>query len=158
MKNTIAKILLFICVGLTTFNVEADEAPLSKGLVLCVSLGMPDLVLQQYLAQANKLQIPIVIRGMVNNDMKTTTNRLFSLLNPPDEKAIQGGVAIDPHPFRIAHITAVPALIVSDGSQFDVVYGNSNLANLIHVVASNGSTDAIKNTAKEYDKQNGALS
>jgi len=125
---------------------------LPKGIVLCVSLGMPDQVLRQYLKQAHALNIPIVIRGMLNNDMKATSNRLFQLLNPPNEPVIPGGIAIDPHSFKLANVQVVPTLVISDGYQIDTVKGNSPLAQLIHMAAKDGSTQMLRMVAAAYEK------
>lgn len=154
MLNRITKILFvsIILILLFVANVIAETStvtkPLPKGAILCVSLGMPDEVLRQYLKQAHALNIPLVIRGMLDNNMKATSGRLFELLNPPNEAVINGGIAIDPRPFKIAHIQAVPALIVSDGYQFDTVTGNAPLNQLLNIIEKDGSSESIKQVAK----------
>ena len=153
MRKIVSIVILLIFTGMNI--AAADNQPsqnythIPRGIMLCVSLGMPDQVLRQYLRQANELQIPIIIRGMVNNNLKDTSKRIFTLLNPKNEPMITGGVAIDPRPFRLANIQAVPALIVSDGYDFDVVSGNSSLTNLLEVVEKNGSNDELTEMSQE---------
>ena len=146
-------LLFFISGNAAPVVTQHVSQNLKSGVVLCVSLGMPDLVLRQYLQQANQFHIPLVIRGLLHNNLRETNSRIFSLLNPKDEPAIKGGIAIDPHPFRIAKIEAVPALVISDGTHYDVVYGNESIATLLHIVASDGSQDSIRAMASQLEQR-----
>ena len=171
--------------------------PKAERVLLLVSLGMPDLVLKQYFKQAALLHIPVVIRGLYpgnqankqatqaaagagfsENESKSptltmnpqsvmhTVNRVKALTQKND----LGGVAIDPLPFRLFNVQAVPTLIVMAGGQdclsedftggtsatagktalrycppadFDRVDGNISIAQSLQIIATN-SHSAIR--------------
>ena len=82
-----------------------------------VSFSMPPDELKQRVKDAAELNIPVVIRGMVNGDMRATANAVAGLV----KESNTGGVQIDPTTFRKYNITAVPVLIVACGNQGDTV-------------------------------------
>lgn len=117
--------------------------------MLLVSLGMPQQTVQLYLDQSSRLGVPLIIRGLINNDFKTTMNMIAKLMIKENGMVRKTGMAIDPHPFRDYNIQSVPALIVTDGINTDIVYGNLSLDGLLEKIEQNGSTDALRNLAKE---------
>lgn len=122
------KKILFLLLLISVKTIWATQA------VIAVSLGMPDLVLKQYIKQAHELKIPLVIRGLYTNPQDTsvnnkigsfadTANRMKALIG----KSKQGGIAIDPMVFRAFNIKAVPQLVVFDSS--DCIRSKQNTCN-----------------------------
>jgi conjugal transfer pilus assembly protein TrbC len=109
--------------------------------VVFVSFSMPKLVFIQTLRQAKALGFPVVIRGLIHNDFKETATTLYRLVKTDHVN----GVAIDPNWFAQYHIVQVPALVVhgKDPNQFDVVYGNIPVQQLLEKVAERGSQAAV---------------
>nr|WP_254884197.1 type-F conjugative transfer system pilin assembly protein TrbC [Salmonella enterica] len=97
-------------------SMQPGERPVDAALVF-VSFSMPPDELKQRVKDAAELNIPVVIRGMVNGDMRATANAVAGLV----KESNTGGVQIDPTTFRKYNITAVPVLIVACGNQGDTV-------------------------------------
>ncbi|EAB7503678.1 TPA: type-F conjugative transfer system pilin assembly protein TrbC [Salmonella enterica] len=97
-------------------SMQPGERPVEAALVF-VSFSMPPDELKQRVQDAAALNIPVVIRGMVNGDMRATANAVAGLV----KESNTGGVQIDPTTFRKYNITAVPVLIVTCGNQGDQV-------------------------------------
>lgn len=95
---------------------QPGERPVDAALVF-VSFSMPPEELKQRVKDAAQLNIPVVIRGMVNGDMRATASAVAGLV----KESNTGGVQIDPTTFRKYNITAVPVLIVACGNQGDKV-------------------------------------
>lgn len=95
-------------------SMQPGERPVDAALVF-VSFSMPSDELKQRVQDAAALNIPVVIRGMVNGDMRATANAVAGLV----KESNTGGVQIDPTTFRQYNITAVPVLIVACGNQGD---------------------------------------
>lgn len=162
MKHNILKSILIIIVLSISFSVFSEEnfsnyshAPQQKNAMLFVSLGMPKLVLRQYLIQSKELGIPLVIRGLLQNSYPVTAKRIYQILHPKNteknfQKEIKGGFEIDPVYFRKFHISVVPALVVTNGSNYSVVYGNIPIKKLLQLISKNSKYPAIKNNAKLY--------
>ncbi len=110
--------------------------PVDAALVF-VSFSMPPDELKQRVQDAAALGIPMVIRGMVNGDMRATANAVAGLV----KESNTGGVQIDPTTFRKYNITAVPVLIVACGDQGDNVdrlQGDLTLHQALKRVAEEG--------------------
>ncbi|EKM4398542.1 type-F conjugative transfer system pilin assembly protein TrbC, partial [Escherichia coli] len=58
---------------------QPGERPVDKALVF-VSFSMPPEELKQRVKDAAQLNIPVVIRGMVNGDMRATANAVAGLV------------------------------------------------------------------------------
>ncbi|EBC4088827.1 type-F conjugative transfer system pilin assembly protein TrbC [Salmonella enterica] len=97
-------------------SMQPGERPVDAALVF-VSFSIPAEELKQRVKDAAQLNIPVVIRGMVNGDMRATANAVANLV----KESNTGGVQIDPTTFRKYNITAVPVLIVACGNQGDTV-------------------------------------
>lgn len=116
--------------------IQPGEKPVDEALVF-VSISMPPDELKQRVQDAAALNIPVVIRGMVNGDMRATANAVAGLVKETNT----GGVQIDPTTFRKYNITAVPALIVTCGHQGDKVdrlQGDVTLHQALKRVADEG--------------------
>ncbi|MBJ9048943.1 type-F conjugative transfer system pilin assembly protein TrbC [Citrobacter braakii] len=115
---------------------QPGEKPVDEALVF-VSFSMPPDELKQRVQDAAQLNIPVVIRGMVNGDMRTTANAVAGLV----KESNTGGVQIDPTTFRKYNITAVPVLIVACGNQgekVDRLQGDLTLHQALKRVAEEG--------------------
>lgn len=82
-------------------SMQPGERPVDAALVF-VSFSMPSDELKQRVQDAAALNIPVVIRGMVNGDMRATANAVAGLVKDTNT----GGVQIDPTTFRKYNITA----------------------------------------------------
>jgi len=92
-------------------RMQPEDKPVAAALVF-VSFSMPPDELRQRVRDAALLKIPVVIRGMVNGDMRTTANAVAQLVKDTNT----GGVQIDPVTFRQYGISAVPVVVVTCGS------------------------------------------
>ncbi|MBC6558727.1 type-F conjugative transfer system pilin assembly protein TrbC [Citrobacter braakii] len=125
-------------------SMQPGARPVDAALVF-VSFSMPADELKQRVQDAAALHIPVVIRGMVNGDMRATANAVAGLV----KESNTGGVQIDPTTFRKYNITAVPVLIVACGDQGDNVdrlQGDLTLHQALKRVADAGD---CAQTAKE---------
>ncbi len=86
------------------------------------------------LEDARRFGIPATIRGLVDNDFRKTASMMFEL----SKKDKQAGVQIDPTLFRQYGIKAVPALVVTCGAEFDVIYGSLELKQALKEVQQRG--------------------
>lgn len=117
-------------------SMQPGERPVDAALVF-VSFSMPSDELKQRVQDAAALNIPVVIRGMVNGDMRATANAVAGLVKDTNT----GGVQIDPTTFRKYNITAVPALIVTcehQGVKVDRLQGDVRLYQALKRVADEG--------------------
>ncbi len=137
-----------------------------KGAILFISFSMPDSLILQMSEQASHYKIPVVIRGLVNNQFPDTL-RKFLQLQKLAKKMHQHfpGIEIDPIWFEQFNIKTVPALVVTKHinqcpanedcapNQFDVVYGNISINNALHLIAKNGVSANIvaKTLLENYD-------
>lgn len=121
-----------------------------SGVIVFVSLGMPVLSLRQIITDADRLHIPVVVRGVLNNDFKASAKVLYDVLHPPGEDPLHGGVEIDPVWFEGFGIAQVPAVVAvpagvsctdktpCTADQFDVLYGNVPIEEALTRIAKNG--------------------
>ncbi|WP_205937565.1 type-F conjugative transfer system pilin assembly protein TrbC [Escherichia coli] len=117
-------------------SMQPGERPVNAALVF-VSFSMPAEELKQRVKDAAQLNIPVVIRGMVNGDMRATANAVAGLV----KESNTGGVQIDPTTFRKYNITAVPVLVVACGNQgekVDRLQGDLTLHQALKRVAEEG--------------------
>jgi conjugal transfer pilus assembly protein TrbC len=117
-------------------SMQTQARPVDAALVF-VSFSMPLDELKQRVRDAAALNIPLVIRGMVNGDMRATANAVAGLV----KESNTGGVQIDPTTFRQYGITAVPVLIVACGEQgkkVDRLQGDLTLYQALKRVADEG--------------------
>jgi type-F conjugative transfer system pilin assembly protein TrbC len=121
--------------------------PTPKAIIF-VSFSMPDLSLKQIINDATRYQLPVVVRGLIDNSFKKTASRIFELVKGNNK----GGVAINPIWFKRYSINAVPACIVQAGDEFDVVYGNIRIKNMLEIIAANGSNGAVAQSILDEGK------
>nr|WP_032490366.1 type-F conjugative transfer system pilin assembly protein TrbC [Salmonella enterica]AAM90718.1 TrbC [Salmonella enterica subsp. enterica serovar Typhi] len=122
---------------------QPGERPVDAALVF-VSFSMPPDELKQRVKDAAELNIPVVIRGMVNGDMRTTANAGRS----GEREQYRRGTDRS-NTFRKYNITAVPVLIVACGNQGDTVdrlQGDLTLHQALKRVAEEGDcADTARN-------------
>ncbi|TVU57983.1 type-F conjugative transfer system pilin assembly protein TrbC [Vibrio atlanticus] len=116
----------------------------AQGVMVFVSLSMPDNALKQLLKQSQQYQVPLVIRGVLPEGMVPTASRILSLLEADDEMAIDGGFAISPQWFRQFNITHVPVFVAIGEAcneaycpqgDYDMVHGNLSLPNALTILS-----------------------
>lgn len=76
-----------------------------QGAVYFVSFSIPEEGLKRMLSETRHYGIPATLRGMVNNDLKTTAEAVLS----PVKDGATDGVQIDPTLFSQYGIRSVPA-------------------------------------------------
>lgn len=100
-----------------------------------VSFSIPEEGLTRMLPEARELDIPAVVNGLIDNDMRKTAEAVFRITREKNT----GGVQIDPTQFARFGITSVPTLVVTCGeSTYDIVRGNIRLRQALERVASEG--------------------
>ncbi|EBQ9092859.1 type-F conjugative transfer system pilin assembly protein TrbC [Salmonella enterica subsp. enterica serovar Richmond] len=115
-----------------------------------VSFSIPEEGLIRMLPEARELNIPAVVNGLIENDMRKTAEAVFRITREKNT----GGVQIDPTQFARFGITSVPALVVTCGeSTYDIVRGNIRLRQALERVASEGD---CASTAKAILAENAA--
>lgn len=134
----IKHVIAFCAVGLClqTYAEERRE-PLDKvenETVYFLSFSIPETQLVAVMKEAERNQLPIYIRGLIKNDMKTTANAIKYLVQKHGIK----GVNIDPMRFDYYGIEAVPALVKKCGNKFDVVYGNGSINHALDLIEQEG--------------------
>lgn len=132
------------------FSQLSISEPLNNNAILFISLGMPKLVLRQYLLQSQVYGIPLVVRGLIDNSYVKTTKRVYELLHPKNKQAIKSGVEIDPTWFKEFHIKTVPALVLSTHQQNCTVFGNLKIPNLLRVIRNRCHHRSIVILATQY--------
>ena len=127
---------------------ELKEQSKISNLAIFISLSMPDNVIRQLNAEAEKLGANLVIRGMLDNDMAKTTKRVYELE--------ASNVTIDPELFKKFEIQTVPTIViyhkvcsecVMSTSSYDKVSGNITLNSALRLFSETGD---LKSLAKEY--------
>jgi len=113
---------------------EAQQDKPTHGALYFVSFAIPETGLKRMLGQARRYDIPAVLRGMVNNDMKVTADAVMSLV----QDGSASGVAIDPTRYREYGITSVPSLVVYCQAGHDVIRGNLRLKQALAKVVEQG--------------------
>ncbi|KGT92346.1 type-F conjugative transfer system pilin assembly protein TrbC [Enterobacter cancerogenus] len=116
---------------------QADQNSASRPApraVYFVSLGIPEEGLLPMLADVRRFGIPATLRGLLNNDFRQTAEKMFEL----SKKDKQAGVQIDPTLYQQYGIKAVPALVVTCGGKFDVLYGSLPVQQALEEVKQRG--------------------
>lgn len=95
----------------------ANNATKSTGndLVVFVSFSMPDEMLTSYSVQAKEAGATIVLRGMVDNSVTQTQLRAIPLNKPLASWDINPGL------FRKFNIQRVPAIILADSKESQII-------------------------------------
>lgn len=118
------------------FNGYYLSAHASLTTAVFISFSMPEPLLEQVLMESARLHIPAVLNGLMDNSMPKTIQRIEALSNAVPNLTLQ----IDPTAFERFGIQQVPALVVDNGRDFDVLYGNLSLSEGLMRMAGQGDS------------------
>ena len=129
-----------------------NRAP--RGVMVFVSLTMPDTSLKQLLRQSAHTDVPLIIRGVLPQGFKATTTRIAQLVGISTKKPIDSGFAISPEWFKQFNIQRVPAFVsIKDGhclpkqpcssSDYDIVYGNISMYQALRFLEQGDAADNV---------------
>lgn len=135
MNSLVRKLALFLLLSIGMSNAIA-----MKSAQVFVSFSMPEQLLSETLAESARLQIPALLRGLVDNSMPKTVEKIVSL----SKKIPNLNLQIDPTAFEKYGIQQVPALVVDNGQVFDVLYGNLALRDGLLKIAESGNSGLSK--------------
>ncbi len=121
---------------------EDQQDKPTHGALYFVSFAIPQAGLKRMLTEARRYDIPATLRGMVNNDMKTTATAVMALFRTGSAS----GVAIDPTRFREYGITSVPSTVVYCEAGHDVIRGNLHLKQALEKVVGRASAGMRRNS------------
>ena len=110
-----------------------QEKP-TEGALYFVSFSIPEEGLKRMLHETRQYGIPATLRGLVNNDMRTTTDAVLQLV----KDGVTDGVQIDPTLYTQYGIRSVPSLVVRCQAGYDVVRGNIHVKQALEKVAETG--------------------
>lgn len=129
MKSIKRKVFLLILI----LFLNPAFAENSQQVLVFVSFSMPKTSLKTWMHDANTIQAPLILRGLVNNSFKETTASMYELV-----KEGSGGMQIDPLLFDRFQIKKVPAVVVTQSTSclpnqsclesYDVFYGDVGLS------------------------------
>src|SRR6516162_4759749 len=132
--------MLMLLVFSFSINALGNTQKSYSPILIFVSFSMSDASLKAWMRQAEIIQAPVIIRGLINNSFKDTIKKMATLTRDN-----QGGVEIDPTLFRRFKIKYVPAVVVwkkVNGSSlqslvdtYDVIYGNVMLSYALQKIA-----------------------
>ncbi len=105
-----------------------------QGALYFVSFSIPEEGLKRMLGETRHYGIPATLRGMVNNDLKTTAEAVLSLV----KDGATDGVQIDPTLFSQYGIRSVPVLVVFCSQGYDIIRGNLRVGQALEKVAATG--------------------
>lgn len=123
----------FIDALLSKQKASNQEKP-AEGAIYFVSFSIPEEGLKRMLHETRQFGIPATLRGLVNNDMKTTADAVMQLV----KDGVTDGMQIDPTLFAQYNIRSVPALVVRCQAGYDVVRGNIRVKQALEKVAETG--------------------
>lgn len=126
---------------LVVLNLLASKTVMAAFSVhVFVSFSMPDTLLLQTLKGAEKHHVPVYINGLHENSMKATALKIMKY-----SKEVPGlSLQIDPTAFEKYGIHQVPAVVVDNGRDFDVIYGNLSLFESLSHIETHGETGFMK--------------
>ena len=130
--------------------------PLSQ-VFLFVTLSMPTLALRQYMREGMPYHIPMIIRGLVNNNYQKTAARIFKIMHPKNKLPIDSGVAIDPVLFKKFNVEVAPALVVAKGNHYGVIYGNIPIKKALFLITERATNPGVRALAQHLLKSGGQL-
>lgn len=135
---------------------EANHNPAAAptGVMVFVSLTMPESSLRSLLKQSEIWQVPLVIRGVLPQGFPATASKIQSLLTEPNGETIQSGIAINPEWFRTFDIKEVPTFVaIKPGrclpkqpchhQDYDIVRGNVSLPDALEHLARGDNPEVV---------------
>ena len=121
----------------TDYDPTESQITQPTPILVFVSFSMPKASIKGWVEQARISGAAIYIRGLVNNSFKETIAAVSELV-----KDTPGGLLIDPTLFKKYSITQVPAVVVVNREDFDVIYGDVTLDYALNKI--NGATGSGK--------------
>ncbi len=133
------------------------KRPRTGEVLVFVSLSLPDTVWQPWAEEAARLEVPLVLRGILPEGLKATVARAGDRLGET------GGAVIDPRLFHMFDVQRVPAVAVVPGGlapcesrgcaddtppPHDIVTGNTGLAAALEIIAAEGEPGRM--AARKY--------
>ena len=112
----------------------ANQEKPAEGALYFVSFSIPEEGLKRMLHETRQYGIPATLRGLINNDMRTTTDAVLQLV----KDGVTDGVQIDPTLYTQYSIRSVPSLVVRCQAGYDVVRGNIHVNQALEKVAQTG--------------------
>lgn len=139
-------------------NVKKDV----DGAVLFISFSMPDELILTLADEASTYHMPLVVKGLIDNDFKKTVDYFFKLNQLAKKRHMNfEGIAIDPLWFSQFDIKKVPALVVTKRMHdckpqslckdqlFDVIYGNVHIKDGLGAIKNKGDMSYLASTILE---------
>ncbi|USQ15579.1 type-F conjugative transfer system pilin assembly protein TrbC (plasmid) [Legionella lytica] len=114
-----------------------------------VSFSMPKQLLIETLQESVQLNIPVYLNGLHQDSMEKTVHKIMNLTQRVPNLNLQ----IDPTAFERYAITSVPALVVDNGKEFDVIYGNLSLTKGLERIALQGVSGLSLNQLRGRDER-----
>lgn len=108
----------------------------TQAISVFVSFSMPEKLLEDTLKDCARLNIPAYLNGLHHNSMSEMAEKVMAL----SEHVPGLNLQIDPTAFERFGINQVPALVVSKGANFDVIYGNLSLDEGLQRIIDQGET------------------
>ncbi|HBC3534633.1 type-F conjugative transfer system pilin assembly protein TrbC [Vibrio parahaemolyticus] len=142
--------------GITNIPTPTENPNVAPtGVMVFVSLTMPESSLKALLKQSEVWQVPLVIRGVLPDGFTATANTIQSLLQTNEKKPINSGFAINPEWFQTFNIQEVPTFVaVKPGrclpkqacseSDYDIVKGNVSLPDALEHLAKGDNPDVVR--------------
>ncbi len=122
------------------------------GAMIFVTLSMPESSLKKITEDASRYGIPVIIRGLYNNNYRETLNKVVNIITGDKEYTAKGGISIDPTWFDMYDIQKVPAFVLTDQTQacnegnkdtckvenYDILYGNIKVDDALRIFSRKG--------------------
>jgi conjugal transfer pilus assembly protein TrbC len=128
------KLMIGIIMSVLTF-----DAMSASSVQVFVSFSMPNQLLSAVLTESARLQIPAILNGLIDNSMPKTVQRIQQLSKIVPNLNLQ----IDPTAFERFGIKQVPALVVDNGKEFDVLYSNVSIQEGLLKMAGHGDSGLL---------------
>lgn len=146
LKQLIGMVVIMTFSGIC-FSGERSKS----NIIIFVSFSMPKESIKGWMNEAEKIHAPVVIRGLVNNSFKETLKRVNELVGDN-----RGGLQLDPMLFTEFKVKQVPAVVVRNNNEYDIVYGDTHLDYALQKITK--QNDALSPIAKDLlEKLHGRL-
>lgn len=136
-----------------------------SGVMVFVSLTMPDSSLRALLKQSEAWQVPLVIQGVLPEGFMATTDKIQRLLKTGEKDTIKSGFTINPEWFQTFNIREVPTFVaVKPGRclpkqpcgerDYDIVKGNVSIADALAHLAQGDNPDVVRRLLERKHHEN----
>ncbi|MBP2199059.1 type-F conjugative transfer system pilin assembly protein TrbC [Pantoea cypripedii] len=116
---------------------QIDATPNESAYFLSTSI--PEKQLALLIKAAESHNIPVYLRGLVDDSMEQTAKYMLHLVSTYHVS----GVQIDPVRFDYYGVQQVPALVKKCGERFDIIYGNIALNDALTLLDQRGECRAL---------------